>query len=284
MYYQNQLILQERMRNSMSTKKPAGYVTMATPGTNSHSYHDRDSIPFRAVYPLIEFKDDFINAGADAAILHKLILQNYWYQKGNTFDRKEMLKRVAHINNNIQIVLDFIEKNYCTLGFTVEHISIAGSYAHAAQPGDIDFDVVLSGSFFDYVTFNEGIEILDMTGSVRKVSLTLMGMDNILGSRFTNDEIRNKGFVHHDTIIREMLVAPMRNITVYGKPFNRKKNVDSRNVLVRIARQLYFAELTLEGKIPYYEEEPLKTRKAVKRIREAYEIIDWLLNESEELR
>lgn len=269
----------------MATKRPASYVTLATPGTKAgHTYHDRDSIPFRAQYPLVEFKEDFIDVNAPTSALHKLVLNNYWYQKSNTFERKEILERVAHLNKNMQIVVDFIENNYGHLGFTIEHISIAGSYAHAAEPGDIDFDVVVNGSFFDYVTFNEGIEVLDTTGTVKKVSLTIMGMDNVLGNKFTNDDIRNNGFVHHDTIIREMLVAPMRNITVYGKPFNRKKNLDSRNVLVRIARQLYFAELTLEGKIPYYEQEPLKTKKAVKRIREAYEIIDWLLNESEDLR
>ena len=268
----------------MSTDRPNSYVTMAKPGAIGHSYHDRDSLPFHVQYPLIEFKTDFIDVGASDHTLHKLVLQNYWYQKANTFERKSMLERIKHINTNIQIVVDFLEKNYCNLGFTIEHISIAGSYAHAPEPGDIDFNVVLSGSFFDYVTFNDGIELLDMTGKVRKISLTIMGMDNVLGTRLTRDDIRNNGFVHHDTIIREMLVAPMRNITVYGKPFDRKKNIDSRNVLVRVARQLYFAELTMDGKIPYYDEEPLRTNKAVKRIREAYEIIDWLLNESNDIK
>lgn len=269
----------------MTSKRPASYTTVATPGSSAiHSYHDRDSLPFNARYPLLEFTDGFINVGADANDLHKMIMHNYWFQKGNTLERKNMLERVIHLNKNLQIVLDFIDKHYGSLGFTVEHISIAGSYAHAAEPGDIDFDVVLSGSYFDYVTFNEGIELLDTTGTVRKVSLTVMGMNNIIGTQLINDDIRNTGFVHHDTIIREMLVAPMRNITVYGKPFDADKNIDSRNVMVRIARQLYFAELTLEGKIPYYDQEPLKTRKAVKRIREAYEIIDWLLYSSQELR
>jgi hypothetical protein len=260
------------------------YTTLAPTGTDNHDYHDRDSLPFNVRYPIVEFKDEFIGIDADTTLLHRQLLRNYWFQKSNTVERKEMLDRVVHINNNIQIVLDFLEKTYGALGFTIEHIAIAGSYTHSSTPGDIDFDVVVNGSFFDYVTFNEGIELLDMTGTVQKLSFTVMGMDNILGTAFTTDDIRNKGFVHHDTITREMLVAPMRNVTVYGHPLDDIKHVDSRNVLVRIARQLYFAELTLEGKIPYYSEDPLRTRKATKRVREAYEIIDWLIHNSQDLR
>ena len=70
----------------------------------------------------------------------------------------------------------------------------------------------------------------------------------------------------------------MRNVTIYGKPFDNQKSIDSRNVLVRVARQLYFASLTIQGKIPYYDTEPLKTKKALGRINEAHEIIEWLLN------
>lgn len=264
-------------------KPKSSYTTLAQPGTNHHDYHDRDSLPFNVRYPLIEFQDTFIPVGADQGLLHRQMLQNYWYQKSNTFERKDMLKRVQHINEHLQIVIDFFDRTYGELGFELLHLSIAGSYAHSVEPGDIDFDVVVNGSFFDYVTFNEGIELLDLTGSVRKISLTVMGIENILGTAFTNDDIRNEGFVHHDTIIREMLVAPMRNITVYGREFDNVKNVDSRNVLVRIARQLYFAELTLEGKIPYYSDDPLRTLKATKRIKEAYEIIDWLLHTTHDI-
>lgn len=269
----------------MSADRPEDYRTLQIPGdARLHEYHDRDSLPFNARYPLIEFKDDVIIVDESEAKLHKELLSNYWYQKANSLERQVMLERMVHVNHNLDIVLDFIDQRYANLGFTVEHVSLAGSYLHADQPGDIDFDVVLSGSFFDYVTFNAGIELLDLTGSVKKISLTLMGIENILGNKFTNDDIRNLGYTHHDTIIREILVAPMRNVTVFGKVFDETKTIDSRNVLVRIARQLYFAELTLEGKIPYYEDEPLRTRKAVNRIKEAHQIIDWLINTADELK
>lgn len=264
--------------------KTEPYTTLATEPSAQHVYHDRDSIPFRAQYPLVEFQELFLKTGADAQILQKNMIKNYWYQKANSLDRAKMVERVAHINKNLNIVLQFIDKHYRPLGFEVQHISIAGSYIHAEQPADIDFDVILTGSFFDYITFNEGIELLDLTGSVQKISLTVMGIDNVLGDATTCDDIRNDGFVHHDTIAREMLIAPMRNVTVYGRPFDHRKTIDGHNVLVRIARQLYFAQLTLEGKIPYYNEEPLRTRKAIKRIIEAHEIIDWLLNTSDDLR
>lgn len=260
------------------------YVTVSQPGDTSHNYHDRDSLPFDVKYPLVNFTDEWIHTDEDAPLLRRQLLGNYWYQKSNMYEREEIQQRLVHINKYLRIVTDFIERKYLVLGFTIEHISLAGSYLHAHQPGDIDFDVILRGSYFDYVTFNEGVELLDTTGSVKKISLTVMGMDNVLGKRFTVDDIRNKGFVHHDTIIREMLVAPMRNVTVFGKPFDENKNIDSRNVLVRVARQLYFADLTIQGKIPYYEEDPLRSIKAAKRVKEAYEIIDWLLLTSSELR
>jgi hypothetical protein len=265
------------------------YVTLRRPGQRfdgpppSRDYHDRDSLPFDARYPLIEFKDQSIIIGDTEPTLHTQLLRNYWYQRANSLERAAMLERLVHLNENLGIVVDFIDRSYGTLGFTVEHISLAGSYLHADHPGDIDFDVVLSGSYFDYVTFNDGIELLDLTGSVTKISLTVMGMENILGNAFTHDDITNDGFTHHDTIIREILVAPMRNVTVFGKVFDEQRSVDSRNVLVRIARQLYFAELTLEGRIRYYENEPLRTRKAVNRIREAYQIIDWLIHTADGL-
>jgi hypothetical protein len=271
-------------KKTQAAAKLKPYTTLAKGTAVGHVYHDRDSIPFNAVYPLVEFQDVFMDVGADPEILQKNMVQNYWYQKANSFERAKMLERVVHLNQHLEIVLQFIEKHYKPLGFEVRHISIAGSYIHAAEPGDIDLDVVLSGSFFDYITFNEGIELLDLTGTVQKISLTVMGMENVLGHEFVSDDIRNEGFVHHDTIVREMLVAPMRNVAIYGQPFDNKKNIDGRNVLVRIARQLYFAQLTLEGKIPYYDKEPLRTRKAVKRIIEAHEIIDWLLNTSADLR
>lgn len=284
MYFQTLSILFGPRRNKMPKDTTQGsYVTLAKHVTeNDHSYHDRDSLPFNVQYPLIEFQPEFLEIGTNPKRLQKELLYNYWYQKSNVFERENMLRRVVHLNQNLQIVLDFIDKTYKPLGFKIEHLSIAGSYAYANHPGDIDFDLVLNGSFFDYVTFNDGIDILDQTGSVKKISLTVMGMDNVLGNAFVPDDIRNNGFVHHDTIIREMLVAPMRNITVYGRPFDHSKNIDSRNVLVRIARQLYFTELTLEGKIPYYKEDPLRTKKAVKRVREAYQIIEWLLRSSKD--
>ena len=76
--------------------------------------------------------------------------------------------------------------------------------------------------------------------------------------------------------MREILVAPMRNVTVYGAPFEYPDALDNRNIIARIARQLYFASLTLQGKIPYYAEDPLKTKKALSRINEAHDILEWL--------
>lgn len=114
---------------------------------------------------------------------------------------------------------------------------------------------------FRLLFFNEGVEILDLTDNVSKVSLTVMGADNISGKKYTSSEIENEGFIHQDTILREILVAPMRNVTVYGAPFEYPDTLDNRNIIARIARQLYFASLTLQGKIPYYAEDPLKTKK-----------------------
>jgi hypothetical protein len=255
------------------------YVTLT--GSNQdfmHVYHDRDSLQYNATYPIIELKNDLIKAGDDPKKIETYLLQNFWYQKSNSLKRKEILNRVVHLNKHLKIILQFIQEKYWSLGFECIHISTAGSYIYSDSPGDIDLDVIVSGSFFDYTTFNEGIELVDIVGSVKKISLTVMGEDNILGKEKVIDNIENEGFIHQDTIIRELLVAPMRNATIFGKPFDIQKNIDGRNILVRVARQLYFASLTLQGKIPYYKEDPLKTKKALNRINEAHEIIEWLLN------
>lgn len=262
----------------MSNSKKSIYTTLAS--TSSHEegvkYQDRDSLPFEAVYPLIKFEDDTITKNHSTKIIEKHLSKNFWYQKANSTQRAEMLKRVAHVNSNIQIILDFIESRYGHFDQDCIHISIAGSYIHSPAPGDIDLDVVLEGSFFDYSYFNEGIELLDTTGSISKISLTVMGADNISGKKLISSDIDNQGFRHQDTILREILIAPMRNVTVYGRPFKYPDSLDERNIIVRIARQLYFAALTLEGKIPYYDKDPLKTKKALSRIREAHDILEWL--------
>lgn len=256
----------------------ATYSTLSDKNQADNIYHDRDSLPYNATYPIVEFLSKKIKINENNKTLEKYLIDNFWYQKSNSKKRKQILDRTARINKHIDVVLQFFRKTYGHLGKQCLHISIAGSYIYSEAPGDIDLNVVVDGSFFDYVTFNDGVELLDMTGTVRKVSLTLMGADNISGKRKIVDNIENNGFLHQDTILREMIVAPMRNVTVYGTPFDSTKAIDSNNVLVRIARQLYFSSLTLEGKIPYYSEEPLKTKKALSRIKEAHEIIEWLLN------
>lgn len=262
----------------MSNSKKPTYTTLAdaTSHVSEVKYQDRDSLPFEAAYPLIEFEDDTIIKNHSTKTLEKYLSKNFWHQKANSSQRAEMLNRVAHINNNIQIVLDFIESRYGHFDQECIHISIAGSYIHSSAPGDIDLDVVLEGSFFDYSYFNEGIELLDATDSISKISLTVMGADNISGKKLISSDIDNQGFRHQDTILREILVAPMRNVTVYGRPFKYPESLDERNIIVRVARQLYFATLTLEGKIPYYDQDPLKTKKALSRIREAHDILEWL--------
>lgn len=187
-----------------------------------------------------------------------------------------MLARVIHVNKHLPIVLDFIKEKYGHLGLNCLHISIGGSYIYSETPGDIDLDIVLDGSFFDYSYFNEGIEVFDTTDSIKKVSLTVMGSYNISGKEMISSEIANDGFLHQDTILREMIVAPMRNVTVYGNPFDYTFEIEHTNVLTRVARQLYFASLTLQKKIPYYEHEPLRTKKSLNRINEAHDILEWL--------
>ncbi|MBP7767231.1 hypothetical protein KA068_01790 [Candidatus Saccharibacteria bacterium] len=254
------------------------YTTLSKQGQADQIYHDRDSLPFSATYPIVEFLPVKIKVYENQKILEKYLIENFWYQKANSEKRKIILQRVAKVNMHIDVILNFFQQTYGHLDKECLHISIAGSYIYSDKPGDIDLNVVIDGSFFDYITFNDGVELLDITGSVRKISLTLMGSDNVSGHKKIVDNIENKGFLHQDTILREMIIAPMRNVTVYGMPFDISKNVDSQNVLVRIARQLYFSTLTLEGKIPYYKDEPLRTKKALNRIKEAHEIIEWLLN------
>lgn len=248
----------------------------ATP--TSSTYHDRDSLPFQASYPIVYFDEKiFIDEGCEESTLETYLLHNFWYQKANSILRKRMLDRVVHVNANLSIILDFIRNKYGKIGLECTHISIAGSFIYSEKPGDLDLDVVIEGSFFDYSYFNEGVELIDTMNSISKISLTVMGSDNISGKSHINSNIENEGFIHQDTILREIIVAPMRNVTVYGHPIDYSKSVvNNTNVIARVARQLYFASLTLQGKIPYYNQDPLKTKKALSRINEAHDILEWL--------
>ncbi|MCB9819979.1 hypothetical protein H6796_01595 [Candidatus Nomurabacteria bacterium] len=60
------------------------------------------------------FADEFIDLSSKNELIEKYLINNFWYQKANTTKREEILKRVQHVNENLQIVLDFIDKKYGT--------------------------------------------------------------------------------------------------------------------------------------------------------------------------
>src|SRR5690606_13080743 len=122
------------------------YSTLSTNGQHDMMYHDRDSLPFSASYPIVEFLNEPIPANANSKILEKYLVNNFWYQKANSERRKHILSRTAHVNKHIDVVLDFIKEAYGHLEKKCTHISIAGSYIYADAPGDIDLNVVVEGS------------------------------------------------------------------------------------------------------------------------------------------
>jgi hypothetical protein len=69
----------------------------------------------------------------------------------------------------------------------VEHLSIGGSYLYcdaAAAVNDIDFNVIVRGSYFDYYDVYDTDFLQDsLTNPIRKISFTVFGASNVFGGR-----------------------------------------------------------------------------------------------------
>ena len=154
----------------------------------------------------------------------------------------------------------------------VQHLSIGGSYLYCADGvavNDIDFNVIVQGSYFDYYDVYE-IDFLStwLTNPIRKISFTIFGTHNVFHGTPINDLVVRDSYLHTDVTIREGLVFGWRNATLLGPTFSASRPY-LPNLLVRIDRQLYQARLLETGKIGLNRGWKIRQAKAANRVTEA---------------
>ena len=153
----------------------------------------------------------------------------------------------------------------------IRHISLGGSYLFKSEKvNDIDFNIIVSGSHFSYTDTFKANEInRKLPVNVKRISVMIFGEDDFLSKTNVHDIIEVPDYIHTSLCMREGLVFPMRNVTIYGHLFNPKE-LDRKNLLVRIKGQLFHAELMLEDKVDLHKNDKARLLKSVGRIAEAF--------------
>lgn len=188
-------------------------------------------------------------------------------------ERKLIKERVLQLNSIIAKIINIIEKKYLK---KIVSISIGGSYSYRVASVDLDLNIILDGAdFFDYCEMSEFSSDIN----VEKVSIMVFSIHDVLNKKGSeNDTIITKDFNHQDLIMREFLVAPIRNIYIYGKKIEHNQFL-LKDTLIRIGRQLYYADLVLNEKIKKYSSLTQQKNKTIARIFEAQLLLKWLINQ-----
>lgn len=218
----------------------------------------------RLTKPLIELSDDVVDIDNFALPLKK----NWFLELLTQKQRIGIYERFLQLIKNISSILALFYKNHPNL--KILHISVGGSYCYSDhKPMDIDFNFIVEGSFFSYydIFINDMKEVF-FDPSIKKISFMIFGYDNLRGKTCINDSILSRSFLHTDMTIREGVIMPARNITIYGRIF-KNTPVKDFNFFTRILRQLFQAELLLKNEIGLEYEPRQRLLKAFSRICEA---------------
>lgn len=97
----------------------------------------------------------------------------------------------------------------------------------------------------------------------------IFGEDDFLSRTNIRDTIETPDYIHTSLCLREGLVFPMRNILIYGN-LCKPKELDRQNLLIRIKRQLFHAELMIYDKVDLHRNADARLFKSVGRITEAF--------------
>ncbi len=235
---------------------------------------DRKSKALFSGGPYLTLSDEFIEKNSPTLVKREFF-ENFLVKKLDNNSKEELLKRIQYVHKNVGSIIDEIENKY---GHKVVHVSVAGSFSYKREALDLDLNVIVEGSIFDYYEDRSKLLHVDSLAEIKKVSFLVFGEDNLFSDVMIDDTIPTESFLHQDLIAREMTIAAMRNITIYGKSI-AKNDIDIRNVVVRLVRQLYFGRKILEGEISRYTSPKIKLSKAISRFFEAEMILLWLIED-----
>lgn len=199
----------------------------------------------------------------------KQVQRNIFLQLLQTEELIDIERRIKSLKENLSYIFSLIYDKYPNL--KILQISIGGSYGYEVNDniGDIDFNVIVKGSFFAYYDVFDIDELRSKLNiSISKISFMIFGEDNLKGIEKIEDSILSKSFLHTDMTIREGTVMYFRNVWIYGQDF-LKISMNDYNFKMRIRRQLFQAFLLLNGEIGIEYGTTGRQRKAFSRIREA---------------
>ncbi len=233
-----------------------------------NKYTDTSAGIYTDNYPILSLSgtDFFENRKNDLADLLK---DCAYFKCADLKERENTLSKLELILNLVEDVKILTKERYPDL--EIRHISTGGSYLFKADgSNDIDFNIIVSGSHFSYTDIFEVDEInRKLPAGVRKISLMIFGEDDFLRKTGVDDSIEVEDYIHTSLCLREGLVFQIRNVPIYGH-LCVPKNLDKKNILIRIKRQLFHAELMLEDKVDLHRNMEARLLKSIGRISEAY--------------
>lgn len=219
-------------------------------------------------YPILllsdqDFFEDYVND------LNFLFKDCPWFQYSSEIDKKDALNKLKAASSLVENIKTIIVEKYPNLH--IKHISIGGSYLFKiGEVKDIDFNIIVTGSFFYYDEIFEVDKInKKLPINIKKISLMIFGERDFLYRTNICDTIETPDYIHTSLCMREGLVFPIRNIPIYGS-LCIPKNLDKHNLLVRIRRQLFHAQLMIEDKVDLHRNADERLLKSIGRIAEGF--------------
>lgn len=236
--------------------------------TRENYYIDAVAGHYERVFPVARYADAVDLE--DVESVRASLSGNLWFRLSDDARRQSMINKVAKLKPVIDELCAVVRLTEPSL--EVEHLSIGGSYLYSAGEAavnDIDFNVIVRGSYFDYYDVYDTDFLTDcLTNPIRKISFTVFGASNVFQGTEINDLVVRDSYIHTDVTIREGLVFGWRNATLLGHTFSTSPPY-LPNLLVRIDRQLYQARLLEDGKIGLNRGQKVRQAKATNRITEA---------------
>jgi len=230
-------------------------------------YIDNSTYKYNKTYPIVKLSDIHLDQKDEGVLLEK-IKDSPWYIYSSDLIKKNSflkLKQIISLTKDVELIVKTYYPN-----INIKHLSIGGSYLFKnGESNDIDFNVIVEGSFFDYMDVFEFDEInKKLFSKVKKISFMIFGEDDLLFDTNIDDTIETTNYIHTSLCMREGVVFSIRNILVHGFDIC-KKEIDTHNLIIRIKRQLYHARLLVDGKVNIHTTQEERLAKAVSRICEA---------------
>jgi hypothetical protein len=155
--------------------------------TRENYYIDTVAGHYERMFPVARYADTVDLE--DAESIRASLSGNLWFRLSDDAQRQSMIDKVAKLKPAIDELCAVVRLTEPSLD--VQHLSIGGSYLYAAggaAVNDIDFNVIVRGSYFDYYDVYDTDFLRDrLTNPIRKISFTVLGASNVFQGTEIND-------------------------------------------------------------------------------------------------